>query len=100
MTLWEGIKLHRKAVSWSVIVIVSSSIIMEGYDTTLIGSFYGYPMFQKKYGEYTAASGWQLTTRWMTGIGDIQSVGNLIGAMLNGYFTQKYGHRKVMLVKL
>jgi hypothetical protein len=36
----------------------------------------------------------------MTGIGDIQSVGNLIGALLNGYFTQKYGHRKVMLGNL
>jgi SP family general alpha glucoside:H+ symporter-like MFS transporter len=48
MTLWEGIKLHRKAVFR--FIIVSSSIIMEGYDTTLIGSFYGYPMFQKKYG--------------------------------------------------
>jgi SP family general alpha glucoside:H+ symporter-like MFS transporter len=73
---------------------------MEGYDTTLIGSFYAYPMFQKKYGELTATPSYQLTSPWMRGIGDIQSVGNLIGALLNGYFTQKYGHRKVMLVNL
>jgi hypothetical protein len=28
MTLWEGLKIHRKAVGWSV--LVSATIIMEG----------------------------------------------------------------------
>jgi len=32
MPLWQGIKTYRKAVFWSV--LVSTSIIMEGYDTT------------------------------------------------------------------
>jgi hypothetical protein len=32
--LWQAIKTYRKAVFWSV--TVSSSIIMEGYDTTLV----------------------------------------------------------------
>lgn len=97
--LWQGVKTYRKAVFWSV--IVSSSIIMEGYDTTLIGSFFGYPAFQKKYGTFHAGSaGWQLSAPWQTGIQDIQAVGNLIGALANGYFTDKYGHRKVMMVNL
>ena len=97
--LWQGIKTYRKAVFWSV--IVSASIIMEGYDTTLIGSFFGYPAFREKYGTFhTGTTGWQLSSPWQAGISDIQAVGNVIGAMANGYFTQKYGHRKVMLVNL
>lgn len=33
-------------------------------------------------------------------LNDIGAVGNIIGALGNGYFTPKYGHRKVMLVNL
>jgi SP family general alpha glucoside:H+ symporter-like MFS transporter len=99
MTLWAAMKTHRKAVFWSV--IVSASIIMEGYDTTLIGSFFAYPAFKQKYGTYINEEfGYQLSAPWMTGIGDIQAVGNLIGALANGYFTQHYGHRLVMQVNL
>jgi hypothetical protein len=39
LTFWQALKTYRKAAFWSV--LVSTSIIMEGYDTTLIGSFYG-----------------------------------------------------------
>lgn len=97
-SVWQGIKTYRKAVFWSI--IVSSSVIMEGYDTTLIGSFFAYPAFREKYGTYSAAAGWQLSAQWQAGISDIQAVGNLIGALANGYFTDKYGHRKVMMVNL
>ncbi|KAH6721661.1 alpha glucoside transporter [Leptodontidium sp. MPI-SDFR-AT-0119] len=99
MKLWQGIKTYRKAVFWSV--IVSASIIMEGYDTTLIGSFFAYPAFKKKYGTYSGEKyGYQLSAPWQTGLQDIQAVGNIIGALANGYFTHKYGHRIVMLVSL
>lgn len=99
LTLWQGVKTYRKAVFWSI--IVSSSIIMEGYDTTLISSFYAYPSFRKKYGTYHPGSaGYQISSPWQAGISDIQAVGNVIGALANGYFTHKYGHRIVMLVNL
>lgn len=99
MKLWQAIKTYRMAVFWSI--IVSSSIIMEGYDTTLIGSFFGYPEFQKKYGTYhPGKTGWQVSSPWQAGISDIQAIGNVIGALSNGYFASKYGHRKVMLVSL
>jgi SP family general alpha glucoside:H+ symporter-like MFS transporter len=99
MGLWQGMKTYRKAVFWSA--IISSSIIMEGYDTTLIGSFFGYPAFREKYGTYHGGTvGWQISSPWQSGLNDCQAVGNVIGALANGYFTHKYGHRKVMLVNL
>ena len=49
MSLWKGLKLYPKAVGWSI--LISAAIIMEGYDVVLMGSFYGYPAFNRKYGK-------------------------------------------------
>ena len=41
------------------------TVIMEGYDVTLLGSFYGYPMFRRKYGEYLdEKNGYQISSTW------------------------------------
>lgn len=37
MTLLEGIKLYPKAIGWSV--LISTCIVMEGYDVSLINNF-------------------------------------------------------------
>lgn len=38
-TLLQALKSNRKAVFWSM--MISMSIIMEGYDTILMGNFFG-----------------------------------------------------------
>lgn len=66
-----------------------------------MGSFFGFPAFREKYGTYiNEKSGYQISAPWQTGLNDIGAVGNIIGALMNGYFTPKYGHRTVMLVML
>lgn len=68
---------------------------------TLIPSFFAYPSFKRKYGQYFPDKGdYQLTGPWQVGIQDIQAIGNIIGALGNGYFTPKFGHRKVMMFNL
>jgi SP family general alpha glucoside:H+ symporter-like MFS transporter len=64
MGLLQAIKLYPKAVGWSV--VLSSSLIMEGYDLALLGSLYGSPQFNRKYGvlnavtgKYSVPAGWQ-----------------------------------------
>jgi len=37
MTLLQGIKLYPKAIAWSV--LISTTIVMEGYDVALINNF-------------------------------------------------------------
>lgn len=39
----EAMKAYPAAVFWAV--VVSMCVIMEGYDTILIGNFYAYPIF-------------------------------------------------------
>lgn len=77
-SLWQAIKANKKAVAWSV--LVSMSVVMEGYDTILIGNFFGYPEFQKKYGhDYGGTAGYQVSAPWQTGLGMGSTVGAIFG---------------------
>ena len=71
---------------------------MEGYDNTLLHSFMAYPAFRKKYGEWhNEESGYQISAEWQITFGNVGAVANIVGALLNGYVTPKYGHRRVIM---
>jgi SP family general alpha glucoside:H+ symporter-like MFS transporter len=42
MTLLQGIKLYPKAIAWSM--IISTCIVMEGYDISLVNNFCTSPL--------------------------------------------------------
>ena len=72
MTIKEAIHAYPMAIFWSL--IISTCVIMEGYDTNLLGNFYAYPSFQTKYGKFVGVSpqtpsGYSLTAGWQTGLG-------------------------------
>jgi len=46
LSLWSAMKTYPRAIGWSI--AVSMAIVMEGYDTGLMGSFFGFPAFQQK----------------------------------------------------
>ncbi|KAH8694153.1 general substrate transporter [Talaromyces proteolyticus] len=99
LTIWRALKIYKKAALWSI--LISTAVIMEGYDNHLLGNFIGYPAFRKRYGTWlNAKSGYQISSKWQAGLTDIGSVGNIIGALLNGYFTPKFGPRKVLMAAL
>lgn len=95
----DAIRRYPKAVMWSV--LLSTSIIMEGYDIVLISSFFAQPSFREHYGEYIPESdSYQIIASWQNGLSNAVSVGTIIGAFANGYFTHKFGYRKVLLASL
>lgn len=49
MTLRQSFPLYKKAMAWSI--LFSTAIVMEGYDTALLGSFYAFPKLTEKYRE-------------------------------------------------
>ncbi|RSL97534.1 hypothetical protein CEP52_010876, partial [Fusarium oligoseptatum] len=99
LTFVEAIRRYPLAVMWSV--LLSTSIIMEGYDIVLISSFFAQPSFRKHYGEYIPESdSYQITASWQNGLSNAVSVGTIIGAFANGFFTHKFGYRKVLLASL
>jgi len=99
LTVMKALRTHPKAVMWSL--LVSTSIIMEGYDVVLINSFLAQKSFSRKYGDYIASSdSYQISAPWQAGLTNAISVGTIIGAFANGYFTQRLGYRKVLLASL
>lgn len=74
---------------------------MEGYDVTLLGSFFGYPQFRLKYGEWlNEESGYQISADWQRKFNVLAAVANIVGAVMNGWATAKWGHRRVLIVSL
>ncbi|KAK2764297.1 hypothetical protein FQN54_008989 [Arachnomyces sp. PD_36] len=97
--IWEAIRRYPKAVMWSV--LLSTSIIMEGYDIVLINSFFAQPAFREHYGEYDPGTeSYQITAPWQNGLANAVSVGTIIGAFANGYFVHRFGYRLVLLASL
>lgn len=99
LTLAGALRKYPKAVMWSI--LLSTCIIMEGYDIVLMFSFFAQPAFSRRYGEYIASSNsYQISASWQNGLGNAVSVGTIIGAFANGYFTHRLGYRKVLLTSL
>ena len=67
-----------QAIGWAA--AASMSIIMEGYDTALLGAFWGLPAFREHYGEYLPdKQEYQVPAPWQIGIGQASTIGNFFG---------------------
>ncbi|KAK7416189.1 hypothetical protein QQX98_005386 [Neonectria punicea] len=97
LTVWEAMKAYPMAIVWCL--VISACVVMEGYDQILVQSFYAYPQFQLKYGEYVGAgtTGYQITAPWQAGLTNASGVGAFFGTLLNGYLVHKFGHKRVLL---
>ncbi|KAK6511083.1 hypothetical protein TWF481_000005 [Arthrobotrys musiformis] len=98
LTFLENIRLYPKSIAWSV--LMSTAIIMEGYDVVLMGSFYAYPSFNKKYGTLQPDGKYQLSAAWQSGLSNGINIGAIFGLALNGIVSERYGYRKTMMMAL
>lgn len=98
LTLADALKFHKKAVLWAV--VLSATIIMEGYDNILMTSFFAYPSFKEKYGELNANGDYELAGRWQSALAASANVGTIFGVFANGYLIERFGHRMVIMVAL
>jgi SP family general alpha glucoside:H+ symporter-like MFS transporter len=98
MGFWQAIKTHPQAVMWSI--LVSTSIIMEGYDIVLIQSFFAQEAFSKHYGSLQESGEYEINASWQAALNNAVSVGTIIGAFANGYFSNRFGYRTVLLASL
>ena len=95
----QAVKAYPMALFWAL--MVSMCVVMEGYDTILIGNFYAYPTFARKYGTYSTSAGtYQLTAAWQAGLSNASGVGAFFGVLVNGYLVSAFGHKRVLLVSL
>ena len=99
MTLLEGLRAYPKAVGWSI--LFSTALVMEGYDTAILGGLTSFPAFQKAYGQLNPDGvSYNLTAAWQAGLGNGTAVGEIFGLFISGYLSDKIGFRKMMLLAL
>ncbi|KAH7139480.1 general substrate transporter [Dendryphion nanum] len=99
MSVFQAIKLYPKAVGWSV--VLSSALIMEGYDLALLGSLYGSPQFNRKYGVLNPRTGkYTVPANWQSALSNGARAGEVLGLLFCGFVQEKYGYKKTMLGSL
>ncbi|CAH0020462.1 unnamed protein product [Clonostachys rhizophaga] len=98
MTLLQGIKLYPKAIFFSV--LISTCIVMEGYDVCLINNFYAFSQFNRKYGVQLADGSWEIPAAWQAGLSNGAYCGEIIGLFINGYVSERFGYRYTLLACL
>uniref|UniRef100_A0A8H7TMV6 Major facilitator superfamily (MFS) profile domain-containing protein n=1 Tax=Bionectria ochroleuca TaxID=29856 RepID=A0A8H7TMV6_BIOOC len=92
MSLWQAVKTYPKAIGWSM--LVSSTLIMEGYDLALLGNLYASPVFNKKYGVWSEANNkYQISAAWQSGLSNGARAGEIIGLIIAGWITDRYGSK-------
>ncbi|KAJ4123038.1 hypothetical protein NW768_010030 [Fusarium equiseti] len=95
MTLMQGIKLYPKAVGWSI--LISTCIVMEGFDIVLVNNFYAFPQWNKKYGTLQPDGTYQVSAAWQAGLSNGANVGSIIGLFLNGWLSERFGYRYTII---
>lgn len=96
MGLLASLKLYRRAVGWSV--LLSTAIVMEGFDVVLLANLFAYPPFKKKFGVLQPNGiDYELTAAWQSGLSNAALVGEILGLFLNGIIAEKIGYRYTMI---
>ena len=79
---------------------ISTTLVMEGYDTGLINSFFGLPQFREAYGVELPDGSYQFTPAWQSAISTMASVGGIFGLLFAGQIVDRIGYRWTMFVGL
>lgn len=92
MSVWTAVKTYPKAIGWSM--LMSSTLIMEGYDLALLGNLYASPVFNEKYGHWSEEAGkHQVSAAWQSGLSNGARAGEVIGLIIAGWITDRYGSK-------
>lgn len=99
MPLLKALKTYPKATAWSL--LVSTTLIMEGYDTAILGSFYALPVFQEKFGsQVRGTDNWEISVSWQIGLSLCYVAGEIVGLQMTGYFVDFFGNRYTLILAL
>lgn len=100
MSIMQALRTYPKAVMFSI--VLSTAIVMEGYDVLLLANLYAYGPFQQRYGSKTndPLNPYQIPAPWQAGLSNGANIGEILGLFINGIVSERYGYRKTMIVSL
>lgn len=98
MTLKQALLKYPKAALWSI--LVSTTLVMEGYDTALLNALYALPVFQRKFGTLNGEGSYEITSQWQIGLNMCVQCGEMIGLQITPYMVEFMGNRYTMITAL
>ena len=96
----ESIKLYPMGAFFSF--GLSLAVVMEGYDTWLLGSFWAQPAFARKFGTPAVVEGKQtyvVGADWQN-LFTLTGVAQMLGLLINGIISERFGYRFTMMIAL
>jgi sugar porter (SP) family MFS transporter len=92
---WRNVTSNRRAVLWSM--LLSTAVIMEGFDILLIQNLIAVDSFQRTFGQQLPDGSYELTAAWQAGLTNGAILGEMIGLAMNGVLADRYGFKKTMI---
>jgi MFS family permease len=90
---WKAARLYYPAALW--VLYVNLATVLKGLDGGITGSLIGLDPFKKKYG-YLYDDSYVVSAAWVSAFGLANNVGGVCGALLSGYFYERFGPRKMI----
>ncbi|KAK7952538.1 MFS transporter- SP family- general alpha glucoside:H+ symporter [Apiospora aurea] len=103
MTLKEALRVGKKGIMWAI--VCASSTVMEGFDLALLGGFYAYPAFQRKFGNLykidpDGTKHYEVPAAWQTALSAGAQIGQIMGLCLSGMAAQRFGYKRTLITAL
>jgi SP family general alpha glucoside:H+ symporter-like MFS transporter len=98
MEKWVAVKTWFPGVCFAM--SMSLACIMEGFGLVLIAGFFASPAFKTHFGCPKSSDGvfdCEIPAQWQTALIDGALGGQIIGIVLNGWLTERYGYRRTFL---
>jgi SP family general alpha glucoside:H+ symporter-like MFS transporter len=98
MTLRQGIRLYPKAISWSV--LLSMTLIMEGYSTILVPNLFAMGPFKEKFGSLQPNGDYEISAAWQSAFVNGGLAGQILGLFATGTLAEYVGYRRTLMIGL
>ncbi|EPQ28691.1 uncharacterized protein PFL1_03994 [Pseudozyma flocculosa PF-1] len=98
LTIRQALRRHSTAAAWSA--LLSTALIMEGFDLIVISSFFGQSQFLQRYGKPDGKGGYALSSAWQTGLTNSAVCGEIIGLAINSWASDRFGYRRTYMAAM
>ncbi|POS82420.1 hypothetical protein EPUL_005358, partial [Erysiphe pulchra] len=98
MTVADSWTIWRPAVFWCI--LLSMSVILEGFSNLLLPQFYAIPVFCQTFGVVDLDGKYEIPTAWQAGLTIGCLGGEVAGLCMSAIAVERFGYRQTIIISL
>ena len=98
LTTLEAVRIFWKGTLLTSLITLT--IIMRGYDSSVFTAFFALPAFQNRFGYPVPGHGNQVPARWQSALGVATTVGQVLGSVVSSCPMERFGREWTLAVCL